>query len=379
MNNVQLPRIAIVGSRGIPASYGGFETFAEEISVHLYRLYGYHVTVVCDDEQRKKNDGLKEYKGVSLVYSDYAKSRNPIRFYYDSIKKTLDSDIIYSCGPAGGLFGMVARRNGKIMMTNPDGLNSKRSKWNWFVQQGFRLFERVASKFSNYVVCDSYGIEAYIQKEYGVKNTFVAEYGAYVNPFIDVKNKTVDEVLDKYNLRSGNYHLVVSRLEPENNIEIIERAYLVSQSKYPLIIVGGLKETDFVKKLREIASDNVHFLDGIYNKDELAIIRANAVTYLHGHSVGGTNPSLLEAMASKNLCIAHDNVFNREVLQDKAIYFSDIEELSSIYQQVELDGSEAFASLREGALQRVIDYYNWNNITSKYHDIFSTVLSESHA
>lgn len=374
------PRIAIVGSRGIPASYGGFETFAEEISVHLVRNYGYSVTVVCDAKQESVNKGMTEYKGVQLKYSRFSKGENAIRFYHDSITRVVeDHDIVYSCGPAGGLFGWLVHRHGKVMMTNPDGLNSQRSKWSYPVKVGFRLFERAASYFSDRVICDSVAIEDYVRARYGCMHTDVAEYGAYANPFVlndDSVATQSAQVLREFGLVSGEYHLVVSRLEPENNVEAIIQGYQANERKWPLVVVGHLKETGFVKRLHEIAGEQVRFVGGIYDKEKLAIVRAHATSYFHGHSVGGTNPSLLEAMGSRNLCVCHDNQFNREVVQGFGLFFAEAREVNEHLICIEEDAS-AFDIMRDGALQRVRDYYNWDNMAAKYHRIFMNAVESA--
>lgn len=374
MNIRKSPRIALVGSRGIPASYGGFETFAEEIAVHLVQNYDYEVTVVCDAEQAELNNGLGEYKGVKLKYSRFAKGKNAIRFYHDSISRVVeDHDIVYSCGPAGGLFGWLVHRHGKIMMTNPDGLNSQRSKWSYPVKVGFRLFERAASYFSDRVICDSVAIERYVRERYGCTHTDVAEYGAYVNPYVhpsDSERISAEQLLSELGLISGQYHLVVSRLEPENNVEPIILGYQASERKWPLVVVGNLKETGFVKRLQGIAGSQVQFVGGIYDKDKLAVVRAHAASYFHGHSVGGTNPSLLEAMGSRNLCICHDNQFNREVVDAQGLFFVDAGQVGAHLERVE-ENTAKFDPLRDGALLRVRDYYNWDIMAEKYHRIFT--------
>lgn len=375
MTDQLLPRIAIVGSRGAPASYGGFETFAEEIAVHLHRNHGYQVTIVCDAEQAEKNKQMPSYQDISLRYSQYAKGGNAIRFYYDSIKQVVDDhDIIYSCGPAGGLFGWMVHRHGKIMMTNPDGLNSQRSKWSYPVKVGFRLFERAASFFSDRVICDSAAIERYVRERYGCMHTDVAEYGAYVNPYVQPaeheKQVFAEQVLAELGLISGQYHLVVSRLEPENNVEPVIRGYQVAARRWPLVIVGNLKSSGYVERLQQIAGEQVHFVGGIYDKDKLAVVRAHAASYFHGHSVGGTNPSLLEGMASRNLCVCHDNQFNREVMGESGLFFADAAQVSAHLVNIEADLIR-FDALRDGALLRVRDYYNWDNMAEKYHHIFT--------
>ena len=369
MNNKGVPSIAIIGSRGIPANYGGFETFAEEIAVHLHAIYNYQVTVVCDKEQLVNNDRLGEYKGVNLRYSKFSKSNNPIRFYFDSIRQVIaDHDIIYSCGPAGGLFGPFVRYHGTIMMTNPDGLNSKRSKWSWPIQMAFRAFEFLASRFSDWVVCDSKAIEGYIQKSYRCKHTKVAEYGAYLNEYMDDTGVT-RTILSGYKLKPNGYHLVVSRLEPENNVDVILSGYLKRDRQLPLVVVGNLNDTDFVRDLQQMACDNVRFIGGVYNKKHLSILRAHSASYLHGHSVGGTNPSLLEAMGSMNLCICHDNQFNREVVQNCGIYFKDSSDVDECIESVENKRGD-LTGKREAALLRVENYYNWENMAAKYNQIF---------
>jgi rhamnosyltransferase len=373
-------RIAIIGSRGIPAKYGGFETFAENIAINLLNRYAYTVTVVCDAEQKVTNGAIESFKGIRLTYSRYSKSKNPLLFYFTSVIASVqNNDIIYSCGPTGGVFGLITRFKKRIMATNPDGLNWRRAKWNPLVKKAFRIFEYLASKFSNFMICDSVEIEKHIRTSYRCKKTLVAEYGAEINSYIKSENEKVNtvfmkKILGKYNLEKGRYHLVVSRLEPENNIDMIIKAHKKQKNKYPLVIVGNLKATTYVKGLQSLAGDDIYFLGGIYNRDELAIIRANARDYIHGHSVGGTNPSLLEAMASKNLCICHDNPFNREVLKNYGYYFKNEDELSAIITKTELKDLSEFENMRIQTLERIKKYYNWDNITEKYNRIFKTMI-----
>lgn len=372
-------KIAFVGSRGIPANYGGFETFVEEISVNLVAKYDYTVTVVCDAEQKHTNEGKPQYKGVKLLYSKYSKSNNAILFYYDSIKMVAaDHDIVYSCGPAGGMFGPMVHKYGNLLVTNPDGLNWKRAKWNKLVQTGFRTFEFLATKFSDYIACDSYGIEKHIQDSYHTKKTFVAEYGAYPNAYVGVDNDETDKVLKKYGLKKNAYHLVVSRLEPENHVHVIIGGYGREKRDCPLAVVGNLKDNEYVKSLQNSANENVLFLGGIYNKQELEIVRANALDYLHGHSVGGTNPSLLEAMASKNLCICHDNIFNREVVGENGCYFANETDVQILLVDIEKDSAK-FDAMRTGVFQKILSYYTWEAMTKKYDDVFKRIVEERRA
>lgn len=375
MNKDALPRVAIIGSRGIPANYGGFETFAEEIAAQITQHYGYHVTVVCDAEQEKHNNGMTEHNGVQLRYSTFVKGKQTIRYYRDSIQRVAnDHDIVYSCGPAGGLFSHIVHKQGGVMLVNPDGLNSRRSKWSWPTKLGFRVFEWFSSRFSDVVVCDSAAIEDYIRSSYGISHTFIAEYGAYENTFINQYD--VGCLLKKFGLLPGEYHLVVSRLEPENNVEMIVRGFSNRVRKYPLVIVGNLKDTDYVCNLKACASSQVHFVGGIYERNTLSVIRAKSISYFHGHSVGGTNPSLLEAMGAQNLCICHDNVFNREVLGEFGMFFSSLDDVDKLISEVESGAYDVeLESMRSGALGRVRNYYNWENMVKKYDKLFRQVLN----
>ncbi len=359
-------KLAIIGSRGIPANYGGFETFAEELSVNLVKEFKYSVTVVGDCNQKITNSYSTNYEGVNLLYSKYSKSDNPFLFYYDSIKLVSKSNnIIYSCGPAGGIYGWIARRNNAIMITNPDGLNWQRPKWNYFIKRGFQILDFLSTKFSHYIACDSFEIEKYYNNVYKSKKTFVVEYGAYTNPYNEVNNSYTNSILKKYNLIEHSYHLIVSRLEPENHVNEIINGFLKQERKYPLVVVGNLDDTKYVKTITKKTSANIKFLDGIYNKKELAVIRSKAFSYWHGHSVGGTNPSLLEAMASKNLCVCHDNVFNRETIGNFGVFFNDCHDINNKFILIENDQTNN-SIMKKGAYQKIVSYYSWGNITKKY-------------
>ena len=374
MSSVVLPRVAIVGARGIPACYGGFETFAEEIAMHLVRQYGYQVTVVCDAEQKKINNGITEHHGVQLRYSKFSKSNNAVRFYHDSIRCVAeDHEIIYSCGPAGGMFSYVVHNQGGIMLVNPDGLNSRRAKWSWPVKMGFRAFEYISTRLSDVVVCDSAAIDGYIRSTYHVRNTYIAEYGAYENQFLNKDH--VDELLKPFGLAPRGYHLVVSRLEPENNVDMIILGFSQKKRVYPLVVVGNLKDSGYLRKLKECAGSQVRFVGGIYMPDTLSVVRAESISYFHGHSVGGTNPSLLEAMGSRNLCVCHDNVFNREVVGESGLFFSNVEDVDRLFDEIESNPEdEKLEFLRASVLERVRSYYNWENMTRKYDMLFRQFL-----
>ena len=358
-----MQKIAIVGTRGIPACYGGFETFAEEVSTRL-ASQGMDITVWCDCSDSQ----VSHFGNVALAFSSYKKSKNPLKYYYDSINRaSKESDILLVAGTGGAIFYWLAKLRGKKIVTNIDGIESKRAKWSFLKKLYIKLSEILSIRYSDVIIADSEGIKRYVLSNYRIveERIRVIEYGALVNYDFD------QAVLEKYGLVSDSYYLVVSRLEPENNIQMIVEGYLLSKSDKPLVIVGGLNSTAFVNSLLRYQSENVRFLDGIYNKHELSVIRASCFAYLHGHSVGGTNPSLLEAMGSGNISVCHDNVFNREVTNSLMFYFSSASELSNNLLKIESLSGEDKAEIWVSARLRITDYYNWGNMTEKYFSLLN--------
>lgn len=357
-------KVSIVGTRGIPANYGGFETFAHELSILLAQK-DIDVTVYCD---RPESDAVSELHGVKLKYSKTTKSENPLLYYYDTIRKSLKhSDIILVAGTGGSLFYFLNLFRRKIIITNTDGLESRRGKWGFIKKTFIRITEFFAMKWSTALVADSIGIADYIKEHYSARTgskISVIEYGAPINNTFD------QQVLDKYKLEANNYYLVVSRLEPENNVRLIIDGYLRSETQKKLVIVGNKLQNNYVDDLLRSESDSIIFPGGIYNPEELAAVRYSCYAYIHGHSVGGTNPSLLEALGSGNICICHDNRFNREVTQNEMFYFNDVKSFIDSVQSIEGLNDQERAELKEKAFNRIKNYYNWENISEKYIKLF---------
>jgi len=372
--------LSIIGSRGIPAKYGGFETFVEKLCLGLPRNQ-YSITVVCDAEQRKTMSSEFKLENVNLVYSRFYKQKNPLMFYLESVFLGIrSSSIIYCCGAGAGYFSFIPKFFGKTFIVNPDGVGWKRAKWNLLIRSALRSLFRASSIFSEYIVCDSRAIKVLFNSQFKrSKNIEVIEYGTDLFPQETVDKIYKNDVLKKYGLSHKGYHLVVSRLEPENNVSMIIDGYIKSRSIYPLVIVGNLQNTSYVNNLKSSANNcsNIIFLGGIYNSSELKIVRSSSITYLHGHSVGGTNPSLLEAMGSQNLCICHDNEFNREVMDQYGIFFSSASDLAEKLSEVNpLNLTDRQKFLINGSYERARDFYNWNLIVKKYDDFFKSIYRE---
>jgi len=356
-------KIGIVGTRGIPAAYGGFETFAQELAPRLISKE-IEVIVYCDKNSYDKDN----YKGVHLKFLSTTKSDNPLWYYYKSLKIALkEVDIVLVTGTAGSLFYFLNIFYRKKIITNTDGVESRRAKWSFFKKQIIKLTESLAVRFSTALVADSQGITKYLIKEYKALSPtkiHTIEYGAYVN------NNLVESVLTKFELKDNGYYLIVSRLEPENNVDMIVKGYLNSNASKPLIIVGGILDSEYVKSLLKFSSSKVRFIGGIYNQEELSGLRYSCSAYLHGHSVGGTNPSLLEALGSSNVCICHDNIFNREVTNEEMMYFKNVDECSERILELENMSDQEIFNVKVKAINRIKDYYNWENISSKYIHLF---------
>lgn len=357
-------KLAIVGSRGIPAGYGGFETFAEEISKRL-QAAGLDVTVVCQHSDNKHD----KFNNVNLIYSGYSKALNPLKFYLDSLrKKPAMTDFLLVCGVGGAIFYPLLNRKSCKLITHVDGREELRGKYSVLKKRYVRIAQAFAAKYSDHIIADSIAVRKYWMEKYNLPPDKVSaiEFGAN---FVEASD---ERILNELNLKPGSYFLVVSRMVPENNIEIILKGFMNSGSKLKLVLVGDLTD-DFGRSLKRYARDKIIFLNAIYEKAALFSLRKNCLGYIHGHSVGGTNPSLLESMAAGNVCICHDNEFNRETTENKLFYFRDEDDLANrILQTTMLSGSER-SKYAEIAAKRISDYYNWERITDEYIKLFNSL------
>lgn len=374
-------KIAIIGTRGIPNNYGGFEQFAEYLSVGLVER-GHDVTVYSPHFHSFKEP---LYKGVRIkhIYSPECWMGNSIgSFFYDyaclrdALKKQT-FDIVYELGytsivPSYIWFD-VRKITSPVIITNMDGLEYLRPKFNKWVRRFLRWEEKMAIRYSPYLVTDNQAIHDYHLHKYGRESKMLA-YGA------DVRNGYNEAYLQEFDLMPENYLLVIARMEPENNIEMIINGYLESDMKNkPLIIVGKLK-TSHGKYLVERygAERGIRFMNGIYDVEKLNSLRHFSYAYFHGHSVGGTNPSLLEAMAAGCFIFAHENAFNRSVLNGKAIYFNDKEDITTLLNHMPthcLESKEDFVSHNLYSAEKD---YGWAKLIADYEAYFGGLLSKEH-
>ena len=365
-------KIAILGTRGIPNNYGGFEQCAEYLSVGLVAK-GHDVSIYNPKFHAYKENS---FKGVKIIRKESPQQifgnsiSNFIYDYFclkDAVKK--DFDIILELGLITSSLSIIfCRHRGKVIVTNLDGLEWKRSKWNKIVQKITKTLEKYGVMFSDYLIADNVGIQKYILEEYGRKSEMIA-YGT------ERIKKPNAECLKKYGLEKNTYLLSIARLEPENNLEMMFDAYTKSKIQTPYFLVGNhlTPYGDFLKdKYRD---SGILFLGGIFNKDHLDNIRFYSKYYLHGHSVGGTNPTLLEAMAAKTFILSHDNRFNKSVLENNAFYFSNSDELGCLLENEELlNHKESFAL---NNLKKIDNVYRWEIVVNEYEAYFKRILAES--
>ena len=373
-------KIAFISTRGIPNNYGGFEQFAEYISVGLVER-GHEVTVYSPHYHPYQEH---EYKGVRIkhIYSPEQWMGGSVgSFFYDysclkdALKKE-DFDIIYEAGytsviPAYIRFDVKNIRK-PIFTTNMDGLEYKRTKFNPLVRKFVFWEEKMAVKHSHYLIADNMGIHDYYKEKYGKESKFLA-YGA------DIHDDWDEALLQEYGLEKYNYYMIVARLEPENNLVMAIEGYLQSREngRRPLIIVGKTNTPhgkELVKKYGQEKS--IRFMGGIYDFNKLDSVRHFSYAYFHGHSVGGTNPSLLEAMASGCFMLSNDNVFNRAVLKENALYYSNSDDVCGLLNRIEDEVSVKKEMLIKRNWNEIKTVYSWEKLIDEHEKYFNWLLNQ---
>jgi len=361
-------KIAILGTRGIPNHYGGFEQFAEFFSVYLVEK-GHEV--YCYNSHNHKFQE-KTFHGVNIIHQNDPEHKFGTfgQFIYDynciMDSRKRDFDIILQLGYTSNSIWFFLLPKKPIIITNMDGLEWKRTKYSKPVQQFLKFAERLAANSSDYLVSDSIGIEKFLKEKYKKESTYIA-YGAY--PF-DSPN---DEFLKEYNVEKENFNMIMARFEPENNLDMVLEGVAQSNDKTPILVIGK-HETKYGEYLKNKfkSHDNIRFLGGIYNLEHLNNLRYFSKLYFHGHSVGGTNPSLLEAMASQALVIAHNNDFNKGILKENGIYFSNPSEVKNILESVKkIDNLQKV----QNNYQAIIKDFNWEKINGQYLQLFEECYS----
>ncbi|HXB93178.1 MAG TPA: DUF1972 domain-containing protein [Puia sp.] len=352
--------IAIMGTRGIPNYYGGFEQLAEHLAPGLVRA-GHKVTVYNSHDHPYKEE---TWNGVRIIhcYDPGYLLGSAGQFVYDfnclRDARKRDFDVILQLGyTSSSIWGHFFPRD-SVIIYNMDGLEWQRSKYSRLTRRFLLYAEKLAVRFSDFYITDSPVIQSYFRDKYGIRSEYIA-YGAELFPIAD------EDVLQQYGVGAGDYYLLMARMEAENNIGTILDGFHRSSSKRKILVVGNTSNKLGRRlKSRFVQDTRIIFTGGIYEQETIHALKFFSRMYFHGHSTGGTNPSLLEAMASKALIAAHDNAFNREVLGGDALYFSSAEDITRLVdsppQKIWEKGM--IANNREKILWR----FNWPEIISKY-------------
>jgi glycosyltransferase involved in cell wall biosynthesis len=354
--------VRILGTHGVPAAYGGFETAAENIARYLVGN-GWNVIVYC---QTSGTGGIveDEWQGIKrvIIPVDLPGWRGTSRFDWLSIAHACKfRDICLTFGYNTGIYNFRQRLAGIPNIINMDGIEWSRKRWGLAKQLILYVNERFAALFGNHLIADHPEIEVYLRTRASRSKISTITYGA--DPITDAQVQPL-KALD---LEPGRYMTLIARPLPENNIAEIVEGFSAVERGHKLVVLGKLnpEKDEYHKRVMALASNEVIFPGPIYDSDTVKTLRFHGKAYLHGHTVGGTNPSLVEAMAAANPIIAHDNKYNRWVAGNGAVYFTTSEQLADRISQL-LSDEALCRSLSENALRRFLDEFTWERVAAQY-------------
>lgn len=355
--------IAMIGTRGIPAAYGGFETAVEEVGKRLVER-GHRVTVYTRGSEQRE----REYLGMRVIHLPAVRqkqletlSHTALSTFHAITRKAPDAAFVFNA--ANSPLVPLLRGRGIPVALHMDGLEWKRSKWGARGKAYYRWAEEFGVRWADALIADAPGIAEYYRTEFGVPTELI-RYGA---PILDTA--PVAGIRD-LGLESGGYHLVVARFEPENHVLEIVDGYRASSATIPLVVVGSAPYgAEYTQRIQAAAEGDprIRLLGGVFDQDLLDALYFHARTYVHGHSVGGTNPSLLRAMGAGTAVVAWDVTFNRETLDDLGWFFEDADEAERHFSA--LEGDTEIPALAAAVKERARAHFRWDDVTSAYEDL----------
>lgn len=385
--------VFIVGSKGIPGNYGGYETFVDKLTEYHQNNPSLKYHVACKAKDTKTFEyhnadcfdvKVPDIGPAQAIYYDVAALNYCVKY----IKQhNIQHPIVYilACriGPFAAHFQRVIHKLGGKLYINPDGHEWMRAKWSAPVRKYWKISEQLMTKHCDLLICDSKNIEKYIHDEYGKynpKTTFIA-YGAETrkSKLANDDQKLISWYKEK-GLSPKSYYLVVGRFVPENNYEAMIREFMKSHSKRDFALITNVSDK-FLEELKGKTHFNqdprIKFVGTVYDKELLMKIRENAYGYFHGHEVGGTNPSLLEALGSTDLNLLLDVGFNREVAEDTALYWNKQPgNLASLIDRADNMNAGEITELGEKSSQRVVEAYSWQHIADEYKQLFKKLMEK---
>lgn len=384
--------VYIIGSKGIPAKYGGFETFVEKLTENQ-KNKNVKYYVACMRENSAKSNitaDVFEHNGATCFNIDVPNIGPARAIAYDiaALKKAIEisksnKDVepifyVLACriGPFINKYRNQIHALGGQLFVNPDGHEWMRQKWSAPVRRYWKVSESLMVKHADLLVCDSKNIEKYIQddyKKYSPKTTYIAYGTDLEKSSLSSKDRVVREWFSEKGVSENNYYLVVGRFVPENNYEAMLREFMKSNTKKDFVLVTNVEQNAFYEKLKKETGfdkdSRIKFVGTVYDQELLKYIRENAFAYFHGHEVGGTNPSLLEALESTKLNLLLDVGFNREVGEDGALYWKK-EQLASVINQAEQLDEQAIEDLNQKSSKRIEEAFTWEKIVTDYEKVF---------
>lgn len=361
-------RIAILGTRGIPNNHGGFEQFAEYLAQGLTQRG--HDIFVYNSHNHPYQEKL--WNKVNIIHCTDAEHKYGTagQFIYDlncilDLRKR-DFDIILQLGyTSSTVWGWLLPRKKSIVTTNMDGLEWMRTKYSKPIRWFLKRAEYLGTVFSDYWIADSLGIKDYLKKKYDITSTYIP-YGANIFELPD------PAVVKNFSVEANGYNMLIARFEPENNLDTILEGATKATNKIPFLVIGkhNTKYGEYLKKkYKDVA--HIKFVGAIYDINILNNLRYYSNIYFHGHSVGGTNPSLLEAMASQALICAHENPFNKTILHEDAFYFSGSEGVKHCIEMIE---KKYHLNSVENNVNKIKNIYNWEKIIDQYENHFKIII-----
>ncbi|MBA2746796.1 MAG: DUF1972 domain-containing protein [Flavisolibacter sp.] len=364
-------KIGIIGTRGIPNHYGGFEQASEYLSTGL-AAKGHEVMVYCSHNHPYQENS---WNGIQLIRCKdpeyYMKMAGQFFYDFNCIRdaRNRNFDVLLFMGYTSSSVWSRYFPKKTIIISNMDGIEWKRQKYSWLVQRFLQYAEGLAIKHSHFHIADSEMIKKILDEKYRINCTYIP-YGACH------KLPPENNILEKYKLTREGYFLLMARMEPENNIETILSGFVKCSSEKKMVVIGNMNNRYGRMIENKFAKQGVIFTGPVFNQSIVSSLRANCYLYFHGHSVGGTNPSLIEAMADRILIAAHDNIFNRHILKDDAYYFSCAEDVRKIMNSVSKDDEEAKI---ENNIVKITREFNWTSVLEGYNNLIESAVIQSYA
>ncbi|WP_430009719.1 DUF1972 domain-containing protein [Methylophaga lonarensis] len=359
--------VAVLGIRGLPAAHGGFETFAEHLVPKLVED-GWDVTVYCQ-ETGTGPVSSSQYKGATLVHIPVKKD-TPLGTIIFDLKSTLHAckhhNLLLTLGYNTGFLAAYCRFKGVYNVINMDGIEWRRSKWSLPVRWWFYINERIACIMGNHLIADHPKIQAHLETRVTSEKITMIPYGAN-----SVREAKVHHI-ERLGLEAGNYFVVIARIEPENSILTIVEAFSAKNRGYQLVVLGNLfpDSSAYHAKVKQAASDEVIFPGAIYDAEVVSALRFFSRCYIHGHTVGGTNPSLVEALGAGCAVLAHNNQYNRWVTNEQMMYFDNVSDCAVQMERL-IENDALTLDLKNTAMEVHQRYFNWAPVLQAYEQLLN--------